>query len=238
MLQLLTTDAFAEWFAALDDKAAEDVATALEVVEQLGPAQAPPESRESLLFYEHPSVSRFQMSDSLAWDIEAWGSFRDYAKQVLQKLESPRFAKRLSCLGTKEAATVLKSIRQIRRATDPRMRWTLKLAGDPIGTAGGVHPAGACAEVRRIFFDALEAAGFAVVDVPVYSLALRELSRRHPSPAFRLLYGVEVKRETALFVLGEWLDRSFYGDSVRRAEQMWKQFLDGQLHATGPAPLR
>jgi hypothetical protein len=238
MLQLLTTDAFAEWFAALDDKAAEDVATQVDVVEQLGPAQAPPGSRESLLWYEHPSVSRFQTSDSLAWDLEAWGSFRDYAKQVLKKLESPRFVSRLSCLGTKEAATVLNSIRQIKRATDPRMRWTLKLVGDPFGLAGAAHPAGACAEVRRIFFDALEAAGFAVVDVPAYSLALREFSRRDPSPAFRLLYGVDVKRETALLVLGEWLDRSFYGDSVRRAEQMWKRFLDGQLRATGPAVLR
>jgi len=55
---------------------------------------------------------------------------------------------------------------------------------------------------------------------------------------FRFIHWRFVKRETALFVLGEWLDRSFYGDSVRRAEQMWKQFLDGQLHATGPAPLR
>jgi hypothetical protein len=51
------------------------------------------------------------------------------------------------------------------------------------------------------------------------------------------LYGVHVEQKTALFVLGEWLDRSFYGDSVRRAERMWKQFLDGQLRAE-PAQLR
>jgi hypothetical protein len=236
MLQILTTDAFAEWFAALDDRAAEDVATALDVVEQLGPSQAPPGSRESLLWYEHPSVSRFQMSGSLAWDLEAWGCFRDYAKQVLQKLESPRFTSRLSCLGTKEAATVLKSIKEIKRATDPRLRWALKLAGDPRGLAK-VHPEDACAELRRMFFDALEAAGFGVSDVPAHSLALREFSRRVPAPAFRLLYGVHVEQKTALFVLGEWLDRSFYGDSVRRAERMWKQFLDGQLRAE-PAQLR
>jgi hypothetical protein len=92
MLQLLTTDAFGDWFAGLDDELAEDVATALDVVEQLGPSHSPPGSRESLLWYEHPSVSRFLPADSLAWDLEAWGSFRDYAKQVLAKLESPRFA--------------------------------------------------------------------------------------------------------------------------------------------------
>jgi hypothetical protein len=59
-----------------------------------------------------------------------------------------------------------------------------------------------------------------------------------PAPAFRLLYGVHAERETALFVLGEWLDRNFYGDSVRRAERMWKSFLDGELRAVEPAQLR
>jgi hypothetical protein len=237
MLQLLTTDAFAEWFAALDDGAAEDVATALDLVEQLGPTWAPPGSRESLLWYEHPSVSRFLPSDSLAWDLEAWGCFRDYATQVLAKLESPRFMSRLSRLDPKEARAVLKSVNAIKRATDPRMRWTLKLSGDSVGLAAG-RPEDACAEVRRSYFDALEAAGFKVADVTAHSLALRELSRRTPAPAFRLLYGVHVERETALFVLGEWLDRSFYGDSVRRAERMWKSFLDGDLQAVEPVQLR
>jgi len=53
-----------------------------------------------------------------------------------------------------------------------------------------------------------------------------------------LLYGVDVKGEKALFALGEWLDRSFYGDSVRRAERMWRAFLDGHLRTVEPAHLR
>jgi hypothetical protein len=238
MLQLLTTNVFADWFSALDDKAAEDVATALDVIEQLGPTQAPPGSRESLLWYEHPSVSQFQTLGSLAWDLEAWGCFHDYARQVLEKLESPRFASRLSRLGTKEATTVFGIIRDIRKASDPRLRWALKLAGDPFGRAGHVHPNDACSEVRRMYFDALAASGFKATDVPAHSLALREFSRRTPDPAFRLLYGVDREGDRALFVLGEWLDRSFYGDSVRRAERMWKQFLEGDLRAVEPAQLR
>jgi hypothetical protein len=238
MLQILTTDVFADWFAALDDKSAEDVATVLDVVEQLGPAQAVPGSRESLLWYEHPIMARFEASDSLPWDLEAWGCFRDYAKQVLSKLESARFAARLSRLDTKTASKVVDAIKQIRRAIDPRLRWTAKLAGDPVALAIRVRPESACAEVRRLYFEALEAAGFEVADVPAHSLALREFTRRAPSPAFRLLYGVHVERETALVVLGEWLDRSFYGDSVRRAERMWKQFLEGELRTVHPAQLR
>ena len=81
----------------------------------------------------------------------------------------------------------------------------------------------ACAELRRIYFDVLAAAGFELTDLPAHSLALRELSRRLPAPGFRLLYGVDAERERSLFVLGERLDRSYYGDSVRRAERLWKR---------------
>jgi hypothetical protein len=247
MLKMLTSDVFAEWFAALDDQAAEDVATALDVIEQLGPAKAPPGSRESLLWYEHPTVTPRMVpgtcvAASLSWDLEAWGCFRDYAKKVLAQLESERFAARLSRLGAQEAATVLSVVRQIKRATDPRLRWTLKLSGHPslreVALAMKVLPETACDEVRSLYFEALRAAGFEVADVPAHSLALREFSRRVPAPAFRLLYGVDVERETALVVLGEWLDKSFYGDSVRRAERLWKQYVDGQLRAVQPAPAR
>lgn len=231
MLQLLTTDAFADWFSRLDDKAAEDVATALDVVERLGPDKAPPGSRDSLLWYEHPTVARFLPSDALAWDLEAWGCLRDYAKRIVAQLESPRFVARLARLAPKDAAAILRIVRQIQRVADPRLRWTLQLAGDPFGLGAATCPDDVCAGIRALYFEALEAAGFAVEDVPAHSLALRELSRRAPAPAFRLLYGVHVERQTALFVLGEWLDRSFYGDSVRRAERMWKLFLEGDLRA-------
>jgi hypothetical protein len=238
VLHLLTTEEFAEWFAALDDAAAEDVATALEVVEQLGPARAAPGSRESLLWYEHPSASRFEDPYSIAWDLEAWGGFRDYVSQILRQLQSPRFASRLSRLGPDQAALVLKSVKQIKRVTDPRTRWAMKWRGAALTRASTGPAEDACAEVRRLYFSALEAAGFEVKDVPAHSLALREFSRRLPAPGFRLLYGVNGERETALFVVGEWLDRSFYGDAVRRAERLWKEFLDGTLRAVEPAQFR
>jgi hypothetical protein len=237
LMQLLTTDEFAEWFASLLDADAEDVATALEVVEQLGHERAALGSSELLLWYEHRGLTRIEDERTLAYELHGWGSFRDYAGRVLKALESPRFASRLTRLGTKEADAVFAAINGIKRVADPRSRWTLKL-GDPTRSARAKEPEEACSEVRRLYFAALEAAGFEVKDLPAHSLALRELSRRLPAPGFRVLYGVHAERETALFVLGERLDRSFYGDSVRRAESMWKQFLDGTLRATEPAQLR
>jgi hypothetical protein len=237
MLQLLTTDEFADWFAALDDAAAEDVATALEVVERLGCERAAPGSSELLLWYEHSSVSRFAERHALTLELDGWASFRDYAGRILKSLESPRFTARLSRLGAKQADLVFRSIKNIQKAADPRLRWATKLHG-PTRSPRTERPEEACAEVREMYFAALEAAGFELTDVPAHSLALREMSRRLPAPGFRVLYGVNAERETALFVLGERLDRSFYGDSVRRAERMWAQFLDGTLRATEPAHLR
>jgi hypothetical protein len=237
VLQLFTTDEFAQWFGALGDADAEDVATALEVVERIGPARAAPGSRESLLWYEHPSVSRFEAPWSLARYLEAWGSVRDYVKRVLEELESARFVSRVARLPSAQVDSVLKSIKQIKRAADPRVSWVLRAKG-VTGPIGSVRPEDACAEMRRMYFCVLEAAGFTLVDVPEHSLALREFSLRLPAPGFRLLYGVNVQREMALFVLGEKLDRSFYGDSVRHAEAMWKQFLEGHLQAVQPAQFR
>ena len=255
MLELLTTEAFSEWFSRLETDAAEDVATALEVIAELGPEQAPPGSSEALLWYEHASVSRFGVpisrlgliasrfgsiasTDSLARDLEAWGAFREYVKRVLDQLESARFMRRVTHLGSTEANRVLRAIRSIRVAADPRLRWALKLARDQDTEAEAVRPENACAEVRRLYFEALEAAGFAVTDVPAHSLALREFSRRTPAPAFRLLYGVNAEQRTALVVLGEWLDRNYYGDSVRRAERLWREFLQGELTALAALELR
>jgi hypothetical protein len=76
-----------------------------------------------------------------------------------------------------------------------------------------------------------------VVDVPAHSPALREILLRAPPPGFRLLYGVDSRKNRALVVLGEALDRSFYGDSVRRAERLWQEFLNGELSAQ-PAKAR
>jgi hypothetical protein len=242
MLQVLTTDEFAEWFASLGDAEAEDVATMLEVVERLGHERAAPGSSELLLWYEYPRTAGFgerslDYEQALDFEIHAWGVFRDYAGRVLKALESPRFAARVSRLTSNQADAVFAAIKNIKMAVHSRARWALKI-GEHTRAAPGKAAEGACAEVRRLYFAALEAAGFEAADVPAHTLALREMSRRRPAPGFRILYGIHGARETALFVLGERLDRAFYGDSVRRAESMWTQFLDGTLRATEPALLR
>jgi hypothetical protein len=239
VLQLLTTDDFADWFASLSDSVAEDVATAIDVIERLGPERAAPGSRELLLWYEHPAAARFEVAGSFAHALEAWAGYRDYAERVLEQLQSHRFVSRVASLPASDGTKVLDLIGQIKRHADPRARLTLRSLGLPVeGASGENDERDPCAELRRSYLAALALAGLEVTDVPAHSLALRELATRVPTPGFRLLYGVNVVAGVALVVLGERLDRRYYGDSVRRAERAWKRFLEGDLRGRETPALR
>jgi hypothetical protein len=254
-VQLLTSDEFADWFGALDQSAAEDVAATLEVIAELGVEKEAPGSSEWLTWYEHPGLSErvrglgsgWQADPAIARFIHAWGIFNGYARRVVKHLESPPFVARLAHLTTHEAAVVTDAVGRIKKAvtrrwlalSDYRLRHPA-FGGRPPTPAEQAALAGLLdeQEIRDAYFTALAAAGFAVIDVPAHSPALREISVRAPPPGFRLLYGIDSRRKRGLVVLGEPLDRSFYGDSVRRAERLWQEFLSGALQATQPAKAR
>jgi len=255
VLDLLTTDEFAAWFTALDSGAAEEVAATLEVIAQLGAGAEAPGSSEWLTWYEHPSVrSAFArlwpqppLQAAVARFISEWGVFNGYARRVVKHLESPEFVARLGRLEPTDAAAVERAVARIRKATTSRIlalsefrrrRPTLGVHPPTPKDAAALARFADLSEIRESYFAALKAAGFAVVDVPAHSPALREIAVRSRGLGFRLLYGIDTRCKRGLVVLGEWLDRSFYGDSVRRAEDVWRQFLEGDLQATQPARSR
>lgn len=255
MLKLLTTDAFATWFSALPSAPAEDVAATLEVIVQLGTRTEAPGSSDALLWYEHPSVAGKQWPDyrqhfppEIIKFTQDWGHFTGYVRRVVKHLESPSFVARLARLAPENAATVAEAVKRIRRASTTRFLASSEFsqkkryfigkqptAADLATLAGFLDET----EVRGAYFTALAAAGFEVVDVPPQSGAvLREISLRATPPGLRLLYGLDEPNNRGLVVLGEWLDRSFYGDSVRLAEKLWSQFLGGEPLSTQPASVR
>jgi hypothetical protein len=229
MLEIVTTDEFANWFAALDDRAAEDVAAALEMVEKLGPHKTALDSSEWLLWYEEPDAPEIVLADD-------WAEFHDAAKELVARLESPRFAAKLRRLPAEDAGRVMVALDVLGMASAARRRglamvaaraWRGRSADDPY------------AALRRAYRTVVAAAGLASDDFTEHSTALRELTLRSPASRLRLLYGVDVQRQLALVVLGERLERRFYGDSVRRAERVWQQFLQQKKAEAGnPAPSR
>jgi hypothetical protein len=226
MLEVLTTDEFAGWFAALDDRAAEDVAMALEMVERTGP-KAAPGSSEWLLWYEHPEAPEIVLIDD-------WAAFHESAKHMVAHLESPGFAAKLRALPTDEAGRVMVALDVLRMASGARRRGLAMVAASAWsgGSTGDPYAA-----LRRAYHAVAAASGLTIGDLPVDASALREITLRTPAGRLRLLYGVDTRRAVALVVLGERLDRAFYGDSVRRAERVWRQFLQKQAE-TGPASSR
>jgi hypothetical protein len=244
MFRLLTTEGFAGWFSGLRGSAAEDVAATLDVIERLGANTEAPGSSEWLLWYEHPSMGErmrrvsddgrklMEMGMRAA---EQWGSFLGYTRRALKHLESPQFTARLGRLTPDDAGAVAFAVSRIRAALKSRQMAMSGLAARrPLPDTPEFQRLLDLTDVRHWYFAALSAAGFAVEDVPAHSHALREIALRQRTPELRILYGIDARRERerGLVVLGEWLDRSFYGDSVRRAESLWRQFLDdGSLTA-------
>ena len=226
MLEIHTTDEFAAWFDALDDGPAEDVATALELVEKLGPERVAPGSSEWLLWYEHRDAPDHVVLDD-------WADFRDSTKGVVAQLESPKFAQKLSVLPREEARRVMVAVDAIKMVSSARRRGLAMLVAGAARRGGAADP---YATLRAAYETVAAATGLSVGDHAVHSSALRELTVCSAASRLRLVYGVDPKRATALIVLGERLDRSFYGDSVRRAERVWQEFLQSNAEAREPAP--
>jgi len=227
MLEILTTDEFATWFDALDDEAAEEVATALEMVEELGPGRPAPDTSEWLLWYEHRDAPEFVQLDD-------WTSFQDCTKEMVSRLESPGFAQKLQALPREDAGRVMLAIDTLKMASAVRRRGLAMLVAGVAQRRGGM--ADARAMLRQAYQTVAAATGLIVSNLPVHSAALRQLTVRSPASRFRILYGVDVGRDLALAVIGERLDRNFYGDSVRRAERVWQQFLRSNSEARQRAP--
>lgn len=255
MLDLVTTDAFAAWFQALAAGPAEDVAATLEVIVQLGTRAEAPDSSDALLWYEHPSLSQLlrrppfvdfekRASPEFLKFTQEWGRFHGYVKRVVKHLDSAPFLARLARLSSRDAASVAAAVERIKQMAKTRMlgfsEFQRKRNLHPFRTPSEFETTALArfvdvSEVRDAYLQALAAAGFEVVDLPPHPAALREISLRSTPPGLRLLYGIDVKRNRGLVVLGEWLDRSFYGDSVRRAEAVWGQFLEARPLSTQPA---
>jgi hypothetical protein len=257
VLDLRTTDAFATWFAALDQAAAEDVAATLEVIGQLGVDKEAPGSSEYLTWYEQPELAkRFPrigigppscLGPNMARVVDAWRVFAHYTRRVVKHLESPAFATRVAKLDPGAASAVHQAIARIKRASTKRWLAFSEQQGKVLRHAfTGSRELSAdeeaelarildVQEIRDAYLAALAGAGFQVVDLPAHVAAVREIALRTPPPGLRLLYGIDPAKNRGIVILGEAFDRSFYGDSVRRAERVWREFLGGDLRATQPA---
>ena len=224
MLELFTTPEFAGWFEALGDAEAEAVATALEVLAR--------RDRSSRPGPEHGSTMLLWMEDQprglASWhrELHAYLERSDEARTLLRRLETPRAAAQFARLPAADAQRALELMMAIQGhvgTTALRLR---------LGGTASIDPR---SSMRRAYAE-LAALIHLEEEASTSAAALRELVVPHGPARLRVLFGLDFSRRHGLLVLGERLDRRYYGDSVRRALRVWEQFRTGDRDAVELAP--
>lgn len=217
MFTLLTTEDFSAWYGALGDEDAEEVATGLELLSELLPDREPPGSRELLLWFQSSSGNP-QLDARFDDDFFA---FARRVQQLVQHLSSEPVQRKLRETDAERASAAIESI--VKQARLQRMLH--RQAG---------RRADALREVERQYRAILDSIGIPEPPPPKNpGSSLRELNLRAREPHIRVLYGIDAANERALLVLGEHLDRTAYGPSVRRALGLWREFLSDSKPAVG-----
>jgi hypothetical protein len=213
MYEVTVTDEFARWFGALDEPAAVRVASVLEVVEAAGPALGPDRASDMLLFYDGTGgglSSLFAVVADWCQDLVL------HRREALRCLESETFRTRLRDVDSKTADKALAAIGRLQS-------WLVTSRGLPAPTLSTVlwpNPASA----RTALLEAIRLVGLDPADLSDTSGGLREVTIRDCEPRLHVIYGIDVPNRRVVVLLGEALDRAYYGDSVRWAEERWREY--------------
>jgi hypothetical protein len=231
MYEITVTREFERWFEALESTAAEQVATALEVLESAGPALDPVKASRYLLWYDGVAGAPFdprwaERFIRLREAAETAQHLMLWQKEVVRCLESPAFLARLTQLDRETAHRTFMGIERVKeRIRAGKMQ--INFVGHPKA------PLPTSESVKRGLSEVFSLAGVEPDDVVDSSSGLREMTlddaAKSPtgeglSPRVRLIYGIDVPKQRILVILGEPLDRAFYGDSVRLAERKWREY--------------
>jgi hypothetical protein len=238
MFEVVPEPEFSAWFEALPDLFAEEVASAIDLTASAGPALMPQRLSRLLLWYDGTgSGSRLELGGQLVELHETPAHrLRDYLswhQEVVLCLESVTFRERLARLEPARATEALTLVELVKRrlraarASTTYNPWRHGLQPTPQALPEWVA-------VRDAFSDLLSYLGLATHEVLGAGSGLRELSLHHMTPPLRVLFGLDFEGKRLLAILGETLERSYYGDSVARAEQRWRHYLQHRPVSTAP----
>jgi hypothetical protein len=227
MYEITVTQEFEGWFKSLEPDTAEHVATALEVLESAGPALDPVKASRYLLWYDGVGRGvgrsgwterflRLRATADFAHHLALW------QKEVVRSLESPAFLARLARLDGASARRTLSAIESVKNRIRAN-KLQIQFLGNPKVPS---PPSPSPDSVKRGLFEVLATAGVEPTEVADTSSGLREMTLTEPTPSARVIYGIDVPGKRILVILGEPLDRSFYGDSVRLAERKWREYYE------------
>jgi hypothetical protein len=222
MFEVIVSDRFTGWYEGLSPALAEEVTLALEVAARLGATIDPARHHELLLWFDGCSGRE---SPELAWLLEQASRALGWGHRITACLESRAFRERLAALEPERARDVLVLVERTKRLlVGARIQNTL--AAGERARAGDSAPG--AAQPEPVYWAALEALRLVGLSPGLFfddPTRLRELQVGEGRSRSRLLCGFDVPRRRVIGILGEALDRRYYGDSVRFAEAYFRDYL-------------
>ncbi len=236
MFQVVPEPEFEAWYETLPEPLAEEVATAIDLTASASGALAPERLSRLLLWFDGTGNGTGE-----DWGVPGVGggglraipelptararAYLMWHQEVLLCLESAPFRERLDRLDPVTAGQALSQVERLRRKLHAaRLSGTWSPWGNLSGTVAAGETSGA--GVRATFLDLLRLVGLEPQAVLGSGSGLRELWLDNVRPQLRVLFGLDFPAKRLIAILGESLDRRYYGDSVRRAEAHWRAYCD------------
>jgi hypothetical protein len=243
MFQVVPEPEFEVWYESLPEPLAEEVAAAIDLTASASSLLAPESLSRLLLWFDGtgsgsgpdlgvaglaslpimPELPAAQARSYLMWH-----------QEVLLCLDSPLFRERLGQLSPVLASQALSQVERLkRRLQAARYAGTLS-SWSRQGSATSTEardPSG----VRGAFLDLLRLIGLEPQVVLGSGSGLRELCIDNVRPQLRVLFGLDFPARRLIAILGEALDRRYYGDSVQRAERRWREYCKNLAQQGGNA---
>jgi hypothetical protein len=233
MFEISVTGEFERWYQELDSESAEKVAAELNVLERLGPELDGVRASRLLLWFDGSPLPsgrlRREHGQHHRWLVEqAHARMSQVLRaqhEALRCLETPNFQARflkLEPLAARRAQELLERVRaSVRAAT---LALALARPGAPHDSEWSERSPLPDEAVQAALLELLSCVGLRLEDVADRSSGLRELTIAELRPPQRLLYAIDAPRRRILAILGEALERAYYGDSVRLAELRWREY--------------
>jgi hypothetical protein len=226
MFEVIPQPEFESWYETLPAELAEAVATAIDVA--AGSSSVFLSERLSPLLLWFDGVDESSAS-ALGQHLSALHAraYLGWHRDVLDCLDSSAFASRLAQLDPVRAALVLTQVEKLKRQLQAT-RTVASYAAWPVAKGTTSAPA----SVREACVDLLRSIGLDAGELLGSRSGLRELTVDTTTPGLRVLFGLDAARRRLIALFGERLDRRYYGDSVKLAEQRWRSYCQAELGAT------
>ena len=240
MFQVIPSPEFSAWYETLPEPLAEEVTTAIDVAASAGSLLGPERLSRLLLWFDGSgTTSGGALGLAAELRLERYlpelplaraHSYLMWHQEVTLCLESAPFRERLERLDPALAAQALTQVERLKRKLNAARLGANVSPWRPRRTYPAQTPATDVNGVRAAFLDLLGLMGLDSQAVLGSGSGLRELCIDNVQPQLRVLFGLDFPARRLIAILGEALDRRYYGDSVKRAEARWTEYCASPTH--------